>query len=85
MNSDSEVDEGFYQGRYLPERLAERAATVTDDPLQLSLSSFRSPEALTLCKMARMDLISAREIRTRAIMQDSQRRPCVQELYRHGL
>jgi len=85
MNSNSKDDEGFYQGRFLPERLAERAATVTDDPLQLSLSSFRSPEALTLCKMARMDLISAREIRTRAIMQDSQRRPCVQELCKHGL
>lgn len=76
MNSDSEGDEGFYQGRCLPERLAERAAAVTDDPLQLSLSSFSSPEALTLCKMARMDLISAREIRTRAIRQAALNCPC---------
>jgi hypothetical protein len=75
MNSNSEDNEGFYQGRFLPERLAERAATVTDDPLQLSLSSFRSPEALTLCKMARMDLISARGIRTRAIRQAAQNYP----------
>jgi hypothetical protein len=75
MNSDSDDNEGFYQGRYLPERLAERAATVTDDPMQLSLSSFRSPEALTLCKMARMDLISAREIHTRAIRQAAQNYP----------
>lgn len=69
MNSDFEDNEGFYQGKFLPERLAERAATVTDDPLQLSLPAFRSPEALTLCRMARMDLISAREIRSRAILQ----------------
>lgn len=69
MNSDSEVDEGFYQGRYLPERLAERTAKVTDDPLQLSLSSYRSPEALILCKMARLDLVSAREIRSRDMLR----------------
>ena len=67
MNSNSEVDEGFYQGRYLPEKLAERAAKVTDDPLQLSLFSYRSPEALRLCRMARLDLISAREIHSRDI------------------
>lgn len=72
MNSDSEVDEGFYQGRYLPEKLAERAARVTDDPLQLSLVSFRSPEALTLCKMARMDLISTREIQARHLLMQAQ-------------
>lgn len=84
MNSNSEDDEGFYQGKFLPERLAERAATVTDDPLQLSLSSFRSPEALTLCKMARMDLISAREIHRRAIMQSSQNFPTEQERVCHG-
>lgn len=71
MNSDSEGDEGFYSGKYLPVRLAERAARVTDDPLQLSLVSFRSPEALTLCKMARHDLISAREIRVRDMMRKS--------------
>ena len=62
MNSDLDIDEGFYQGRYLPEKLAERAVKVTDDPLQLTLVSFRSPEAQKLCRMARMDLISAREI-----------------------
>jgi hypothetical protein len=62
MNSDLDIDEGFYQGRYLPEKLAERAVKVTDDPLQLTLISFRSPEAQKLCRMARMDLISAREI-----------------------
>jgi hypothetical protein len=67
MDSDLEVDEGFYQGRYLPERLAERAVKVTDDPLQLSLDSYRSPEALTLCRMARLDLISAREIQSKEI------------------
>lgn len=75
MNSDFEVDEGYYSGKHLPVRLAERAARVTDDPLQLSLVSFRSPEALTLCKMARMDLISAREIRSRAIRQAAQNYP----------
>ena len=84
MNSDSEDDKGFYQGRFLPERLAERAATVTDDPLQLSLSSFRSPEALTLCKMARMDLISAREIHTRAIRQAAQDYPSRQGGFTDG-
>ena len=73
MDSDFNDDEGFYTGKYLPERLAERAARVTDDPLQLSLVSFRSPEALTLCKLARRDLISAREIRSREIMKKSAR------------
>ena len=84
MTSNSEDNEGFYQGRFLPERLAERAATVTDDPLQLSLSSFRSPEALTLCKMARMDLISAREIHSRAIMQKAQDYGTRQAGFTHG-
>lgn len=69
MDSDLEVDEGFYQGRYLPEKLAERAVKVTDDPLQLTLVSFRSPEAQALCRMARMDLISAREIMSRDLRQ----------------
>lgn len=69
MNSNSEPDEGYYQGRYLPERLAERSARVTDDPLQLSLSAYRSPEAQALCRMARMDLISAREIMSQDLRQ----------------
>lgn len=69
MDSKSEPDEGFYQGKFLPEKLAERAARVTDDPLQLSLSSYRSPEALKLCTMARKDLISAREIQSRDILR----------------
>jgi hypothetical protein len=75
MDSKFEDDEGFYQGRYLPEKLAERAVKVTDDPLQLTLVSFRSPEAQKLCRMARMDLISAREIHTRAIRQAAQNYP----------
>lgn len=66
MDSDLTDEEGFYQGRYLPEKLAERAVKVTDDPLQLTLVSFRSPEAQALCRMARMDLISAREIMSRS-------------------
>ena len=74
MDSDLTGDEGFYQGRYLPERLAERAVKVTDDPLQLSLDSYRSPEALILCKMARLDLISAREIRSHDIRSRAQGR-----------
>ena len=74
MDSDLTGDEGFYQGRYLPERLAERAVKVTDDPLQLSLDSYRSPEALILCTMARRDLISAREIRSRDIRSRAQGR-----------
>jgi hypothetical protein len=69
MDSISEGNEGFYQGRYLPEKLAERAARVTDDPMQFSLSSFRSKEALHLCKLARADLISAREIMSRDILR----------------
>ena len=73
MDSNFNDDEGFYTGTYLPERLAERAARVTDDPLQLSLVSFRSPEALALCKLARRDLISAREIRSWEIMKKSAR------------
>ena len=72
MDSDFEANEGYYQGKHLPEKLAERAARVTDDPLQLSLSSYRSPEALRLCKMARLDLISAREIQSQAIRRDAQ-------------
>lgn len=54
-------DEGFYGGKYLPARLAERAAKVTDDPLQLSLSAYRSTEALHLCREARLDLIRIRQ------------------------
>ena len=69
MDSDLTDEEGFYQGRYLPEKLAERAVKVTDDPLQLTLVSFRSPEAQALCRMARMDLISAREIMSRDLRQ----------------
>ena len=68
MDSDLTDEEGFYQGRYLPEKLAERAVKVTDDPLQLTLVSFRSPEAQHLCRMARMDLISARELHSRDIL-----------------
>lgn len=69
MDSDFTDEEGFYQGRYLPEKLAERAVKVTDDPLQLTLVSFRSPEAQALCRMARMDLISAREIMSQDLRQ----------------
>ena len=69
MDSDLTDEEGFYQGRCLPEKLAERAVKVTDDPLQLTLVSFRSPEAQALCRMARMDLISAREIMSRDLRQ----------------
>lgn len=69
MDSDLTDEEGFYQGRYLPEKLAERAVKVTDDPLQLTLVSFRSPEAQALCRMARMDLISAREIMSQDLRQ----------------
>ena len=69
MDSDLTDEEGFYQGRYLPEKLAERAVKVTDDPLQLPLVSFRSPEAQAMCRMACMDLISAREIMSRDLRQ----------------
>jgi hypothetical protein len=61
MNSDFEDNEGFYQNRFLPVRLAERAAKVTDEPRQMTIAAFRSPEALTLCTSAHRDLISARE------------------------
>lgn len=74
MDSDFQDDEGYYQGRYLPEKLAERTARVTDDPLQLSLSAYRSPEALELCKLARQDLISAREIHSQDILRRAQER-----------
>lgn len=37
--------------------------------MQFSLSSFRSKEALHLCKLARADLISAREIQSRDILR----------------
>lgn len=72
MESNFEDNEGYYQGKHLPEKLAERAARVTDDPLQLSLSAYRSPEALRLCKMARQDLISARQIRVQDIRRRAQ-------------
>lgn len=75
MEFDLQDNEGFYQGKHLPERLAERAARVTDDPLQLSLFSYRSPEALALCKLARQDLISARQIRSRDILRRAREAP----------
>lgn len=75
MEFDLPDDEGYYQGKYLPERLAERAARVTDDPLQLTLFSYRSPEALTLCKLARQDLVSARQIRSRDILHRAREAP----------
>lgn len=45
MDSISEDDEGYYQGKFLPARLAERAARVTDSTQQFTLSAFKSPEA----------------------------------------
>lgn len=56
-------DEGCAGFGNLPERLAERAARVTDDPLQLSLFSFSSPESRKLCRQCRKHLVSEREIR----------------------
>jgi hypothetical protein len=84
MISDFEDDEGYYQGKYLPARLAKRAARVTDDPLQLSLSSYRSPEALTLCRMARTDLISLREIHARVLMDNARKHAAQQTGLTHG-
>ena len=75
MEFDLPANEGYYQGRHLPEQLAERAARVTDDPLQLTLFSYRSPEALALCKMARLDLVSARQIRSRDILRRAREAP----------
>jgi hypothetical protein len=73
MNSDFEDNEGFYQNRFLPVRLAERAARVTDEPRQMTLTAFRSPEARMLCTAAHLDLISARE-RMQCSMRDKARR-----------
>lgn len=56
MDSISEGNEGYYQSRDLPVRLAERAARVTDDADQLSIAAFRSPEAHDLCVSCRKDL-----------------------------
>lgn len=61
MEFISEGNQGYYQDRDLPARLAERAARVTDDAEQLSISAFKSPEARALCLNCRRDLISERK------------------------
>lgn len=67
MLSETEDNEGFYSGNFLPQRLAERAARVTDDPLQLSIDAFRSAEAIELCTIARLDLVRIRRTSSAAI------------------
>lgn len=61
MDSISEGNEGYYQDRDLPARLAERAARVTDDAEQLSIAAFRSLEAHKLCVSCRKSLVSERK------------------------
>lgn len=61
MDSISEGNEGYYQDRDLPARLAERAARVTDDAEQLSIAAFRSLEAHALCVSCRKSLVSERK------------------------
>jgi len=61
MDFISEGNEGYYQAQDLPARLAERAARVTDDAEQLSISAFRSPEAQALCLRCRKDLNKERK------------------------
>jgi len=75
MNSDSEAQNGFYPDYMLPVRLAERAARVTDDAEQLSLSAFRSSESLELCIACRKDLRSKREILQDNIRMQAHRAP----------
>ena len=75
MESISEPDNGFYQGKFLPAHLQERAARVTDEPRQLTMAAFSSPEALQLCTLARRDLISAREREQISIRDKARRAP----------
>lgn len=69
MDSISEGNEGYYQDRDLPVRLAERAARVTDDAEQLSIAAFRSPEARALCVSCRKDLNRERKRMIRFVVQ----------------
>lgn len=68
MDSDSEAQNGFYQDRDLPVRLAERAARVSDDAEQLSIAAFRSSDALILCKDCRRNLVSERKKMVRFVV-----------------
>lgn len=70
MLSETEDNEGFYSGKFLPQRLAERAARVTDEPLQLSIDAFRSAEALELCTLARRDLVKVRRLTSSIARRD---------------
>lgn len=69
MISGLGYDEGCAESHNLPERLAERAARVTDDPMQLSLFSFDSAESRELCRQCHERMISEREIRSAAVLE----------------
>lgn len=71
MISGLGYDEGCAESHNLPVRLAERAARVTDDPLQMSLISFDSPESRALCLMCRQHMISEREIRSATMLEEA--------------
>jgi hypothetical protein len=73
MDSNSEDEISFYSADALRSRIAHRTARVTDEPRQLTMAAFRSSEALSLCTMARLDLISATE-KIQISMRDKARR-----------
>ena len=73
MDSNSEDEISFYSAEVLRTRIARRTARVTDEPRQLTMAAFRSSEALSLCTLARMDLISATQ-KIQVSMRDKARR-----------
>ena len=74
MESDTKGNEGYYQERDFPERLALRAATAAETPEQVRLGAFTDPESASRAIRARKDATFARRSREQAILDLSRSR-----------
>lgn len=68
MESDTKGNEGYYQERDFPERLALRAAYAAETPEQLSLGAFGNPESTSRAIAARKAATFARQSREQSIL-----------------
>lgn len=67
-------NQGFYQERDYPERLATRAAIAAETTEQLTLGAFRDVETMERAITARKEATFARQSREQAILDQSRSR-----------
>jgi ribosomal protein L35 len=74
MTLESGDNQGFYQQRDFPERLALRAAAAAERPEQTTFGAFKDRETMERAINARKEATFARQSREQAILDQSRSR-----------